>query len=91
MILMCVWFEMIGKYVFVVWLEMGVWYDVKVMEIDAKARTATLWYSDLFGLDVEEGECELINFEEVILDDEVLWLVYRDEVYVREMMARRDA
>ena len=84
-------FETTGKYVSVAWPETGVWYDAKVMEIDAKARTATLWYPDSLGPDAEEGERESINLEEAILDDEVSWPVYRDEAHAREMMARRDA
>jgi len=76
-----------GKYIAVAWPETGVWYDAKVVEINAKSRTATLWYPP--GEDEETGEEEDINLEEAILDDEVSWPVYRDEEHAAAMMRGR--
>ena len=71
------------------WPETGVWYDAKVLEVDAKARTATIFYPDSLGEDAEHGEREELNLEEAILDDEVSWPVFRDEAHAAEVMARR--
>ena len=67
------------------------WYDAKVLEVDAKARTATIFYPDSLGEDAEDGEREELNLEEAILDDEVSWPVFRDEAHAAEVMARRAA
>ena len=67
------------------------WYDAKVLEVDAKARTATIFYPDSLGEDAEDGEREELNLEEAILDDEVSWPVFRDEAHAAEVMARREA
>ena len=48
------------------WPETGVWYDAKVLEVDAKARTATIFYPDSLGEDAEDGEREELNLEEAI-------------------------
>lgn len=73
------------------WPETGVWYDARVMEIDAKRRTASVFYPDSLGEDAVDGEREELNLEEAILDDEVSWPVFEDEGRAREVMARREA
>ena len=67
------------------------WYDARVMEIDAKRRTASVFYPDSLGEDATDGEREELNLEEAILDDEVSWPVFADEGKAREVMARREA
>lgn len=85
----------VGKYISVQWPETRVWYDAKVLSIDAKARTAKLWYPDSLEDGAEDakddaGETENINLEEAILDDEVSWPVFRDEEHAAQMMERRN-